>query len=85
MSVRLRPRPPSTASPQDQCKDSPGWIDPAEAESCRKRAEITHFLTQFLARYDYLDDVKEVTGRRSGLKIRRKQFHGGSIPPPGTI
>ena len=20
-----------------------------------------------------------------GLKIRRKQFHGGSIPPPGTI
>jgi hypothetical protein len=25
------------------------------------------------------------TGRRSGLKIRRKQFHGGSIPPPGTI
>jgi hypothetical protein len=43
MSVRLRPRPPSTASPQDQCKDSPGWIDPAEAEFCRKRAEIYTF------------------------------------------
>src|ERR1700687_63237 len=24
------------------------------------------------------------TGRRSGLKIRRGQPHGGSIPPPGT-
>jgi hypothetical protein len=22
---------------------------------------------------------------KNGLKIRRKQFHGGSIPPPGTI
>src|ERR1035438_2702447 len=25
------------------------------------------------------------TGRRSGLKIRRRQLHGGSTPPPGTI
>ena len=25
------------------------------------------------------------TGRRSGLKIRRGQPHGGSTPPPGTI
>ena len=25
------------------------------------------------------------TGRRSGLKIRRPQGHGGSTPPPGTI
>jgi hypothetical protein len=24
-------------------------------------------------------------GRRSGLKIRRPQGHGGSSPPPGTI
>ena len=24
-------------------------------------------------------------GRRSGLKIRREQSHGGSSPPPGTI
>ena len=24
------------------------------------------------------------TGRRSGLKIRRPQGRGGSIPPPGT-
>ena len=24
------------------------------------------------------------TGRRSGLKIRRPQGHGGSTPPPGT-
>src|ERR1700730_11789186 len=24
-------------------------------------------------------------GRHSGLKIRRKQFRGGSSPPPGTI
>ncbi len=23
-------------------------------------------------------------GRRSGLKIRREQSHGGSSPPPGT-
>jgi hypothetical protein len=24
-------------------------------------------------------------GRRSGLKIRRPQGHGGSTPPPGTM
>lgn len=23
-------------------------------------------------------------GRRTGLKIPRRQLHGGSIPPPGT-
>ena len=82
MSVRLRPRPPSTASPQDQCKDSPGWIDPAEAGPCRNGQKFTQFLTRFLACYDYLDDIKEVTGRRSGLKIRRPSGHGGSTPLP---
>jgi hypothetical protein len=32
--------------------------------------------------YAYLSETYGTLGK---LKIRRKQFHGGSIPPPGTI
>jgi hypothetical protein len=47
-------------------------------------SKFTHFLTQFLALYLYLIDVKEVTGRRSGLKIRRGQPRGGSTVKGGV-
>ena len=32
--------------------------------------------------YAYFSYTYDILGK---LKIRRKQFHGGSIPPPGTI
>ena len=32
--------------------------------------------------YAYLSETYGTLGK---FKIRRKQFHGGSIPPPGTI
>ena len=57
----------------------------AEADFCRKWSKFTHFLTQFLVCYVYNADIEIVTGRRSGLKIRRRQLRGGSTPPPGTI
>ena len=69
--------------PKTNAKDSHGDRSGAKTDSCKK-SKFTLFLSQFLASRVYHDESNIVTGRRSGLKIRRRQLHGGSTPPPGT-
>ncbi len=61
----------------------PRVISQARTDSCKK-SKFTHFLTQLPDSCSDTYEYKVVIGRRSGLKIRRPQGHGGSPPPPGT-
>jgi len=46
-----------------------------------KKSQFTHFLPQFPASHSYPTDKEIVTGRRSGLKIRRPLRPWGFDPP----
>jgi len=46
MSVRLQPRPPSTASPQDQCEDLPGMDQIRLKPDLMENGIFTHLVTQ---------------------------------------
>lgn len=55
--VKRMPRRPLFEEGSDRDRD----LDP--------HGKFTHFLAHLLELYEYLTDVKEVIGRRSGLKI----------------
>ncbi len=58
MSVRLRPRPPSTAPLKFNAKISQDGSIRLKPSLVENGSKFTHFLTQFLVLYDYLTDIK---------------------------
>ena len=74
---RSSPLPSPKANEKESQSDQP-W---AKTDPCKKKSKFTHFLTQYPASNSYVTETKIITGRRSGLKIRRPLRSWGFDPP----